>query len=178
MKWQPFEYQGTTYDLSHLDPLYWSYTAAAGERRPERTYKFQVSFSMHCFSRDPLEGEVVVPGLWYEEEREKRVFCFDRHELSYQLPEIIRSMGDRVCWHTVHGSFFTIELTTKEGEEVEYEVYFDVTRATRKGWLNLIVKSAYVRTEDYASTQPKKRKIRLDVIAYKRQSKQDIQPGR
>ena len=62
---------------------------------------------------------------------------------------MIKSLGDRVCWHTHHGNYFTIELVTQEGEVIEYEVYFDVTRASRKGWLNLIVQTAYVRTEDY-----------------------------
>lgn len=178
MKWQPFTYQGTVYDLSHLDPFEWCYTAAAGEKRPERTYKFHVTFSMHCFSRTPKGGEQIASDMWYEGPKEKRVFCFDRHELSHQLPEIIRGLGERVCWHTHHGNFFTIELTTEGGFEVEYEVYFDVTRATRRGWLNLIVESAYVRTDEYESTQPKKRKIRLDVIAHKKQRGKPIRPGR
>jgi hypothetical protein len=178
VKWRQFTYQGASYDLSHLDPFEWQYTAKAGEKRPERTYKFHVTFSMHCFSRNPRDGEQVAADLWYFGPKENRVFCFDRHELSHRLPEIIRGLGDRVCWHTHHGNFFTIELTTEKGEEVEYEIYFDVTRATRRGWLNLIVESAYVRTEEYESTQPKKRKIRLEIIAYKRQQNKPIRPGR
>jgi len=178
MKWRPFTYQGTTYDLSQLDPFYWRYTAEAGEKRPERTYKFQVTFSMHCFTRKPKAGEHIPIDLWYQGPKEKRVFCFDRHELSQQLPEIIQGLGDRGCWHTHHGKYFTIKMLTKEGVEVEYEVYFDVTRATRKGWLNLVVESAYVRTEDYEPTQPKKRKIRLHVIAHNKQNGKRIRPGR
>lgn len=181
MKWRPFTYQGRAYDLSHLDPFEWHYTAEAGEKRPERTYKFYVTFSMHCFSRKLKKGEVaasVPSGLWYKGPKEKRIFCFDRYELSSHLPEIIRGLGERVCWHTHHGNFFTIELTTQVGEEVEYEIYFDVTRATRRGWLHLIVDSAYVRTEEYESSQPRKRKIRLDVIAYKRQKNKPVSPGR
>lgn len=60
---------------------------------------------------------------------------------------------------------------------VEYEIYFDVTKASRKGWLNLILESAYERTDAYATTQPRKRKIRLDVIAYNRQVGKKIKPG-
>lgn len=178
MKWRPFVHQDTTYDLAHLDSFEWHYTAESGGKRPERTYKFHVTFSMHCFTRIPKDGEQIATDLWYEGPKEKRVFCFDRHSLSYQLPEIIRTIGERVCWHTHHGNFFTIELTTKEGDEVEYEVYFDVTRASRRGWLNLIVESAYVRTKEYGSTQPRKRKIGFNVIAYKRQQKQPTRPGR
>jgi hypothetical protein len=179
MKWHDFNHQGTVYELSHLHPFEWHYTAEGVEgRRPERIYKFHVTFSMHCFSRDPLIGETIDCNLWYTGLKEKRLFCFDRHEYSKQLPDIIQSLGDRACWHSHHGNFFTIEVMTSKGEPVEYEVYFDVTRATRKGWLNLVIESAYVRTDDYKSTQPRKRKIRLDVIAYSRQQKKKLRPGR
>ena len=178
MKRRPFVYNASDYCLSHLNPFYWLYTAESGEKRPQRTYKFQVTFSMHCFTRDPLPGEHVSEDLWYCERGEERLFCFDRHELSKQLPEIIRGLDDRVCWHTHHGNFFTIEVVTQDGQNLEYEVYFDVTRATRKGWLNLVIQTAYVRTEKYKSAQPRKRRIRLDVIAYNKQMGKKITPGR
>lgn len=182
MRWRSFIHQGQAYDLSHLASFDWHYTAEASGNRPERTYKFQVNFSTHCFTRDPLPGEIVDNELWYtwddDGKAQKRVFCFDRHDASHCLPDIIKSMGDRTCYHTHHGNYFTIELTTKKNIPVEYEVYFDVTRATRRGWLNLVVQSAYIRTEEYESTQPKRRKIRLDVIAYNTQAKKPIKPGR
>ncbi len=175
MKWQPFAHKGCSYDLSHLDPFYWNYTAKAGEKRPERMYKFQVSFSMHCFTRDPFPDEQINEVLWYKELKEKRLFCFNRYGYSRQLPAIIKSMGERTCWHTHHDNFFTIELMSEQGRTIEYEVYFDVTKATRQGgWLNLVVQSAYERTDDYASLQPRKKKIRLDVIAYNKQSGKKI----
>ena len=133
---------------------------------------------MHCFTRGSLIDEKVSEGLWYEGPREKRVFCFDRYELSRQLPAIIRSLGDRNCYHTSHGNFFTVELITEEGKRIEYEVYFDVIRAGRKGWLNLIVNSAYERTKDNETARLRKRKIHLDVIAYNRQSGKGVHPGR
>nr|VFJ69503.1 MAG: hypothetical protein BECKDK2373B_GA0170837_12463 [Candidatus Kentron sp. DK] len=178
MKWLPFTYQSRDYDLSHLDSFHWYYTAKARGKRPEHTYRFQVKFSMHCFTRDPLEGEKVSEELWYQGPDEKRMFCFDRYQLSRQLPEIIRSLGERNCYRTPHNNFFTIELTDREGNRVEYEIYFDVTRTSRKGWLNLVVQSAYVRTENYASTQPEKLKIGLDVIAHTRLTRKEIRHRR
>ena len=178
MKWRSFTCGGAAYDLSHLDPFEWRYTAKAGEKRPERTYKFQVAFSMHCFTRNPRNDEQIATNLWYEGPRENRIFCFDRYELSHRLPEIIRRLDDRVCWRTCHGNFFTIGLTVEEGKAFEYEVYFDVNRATRRGWLNLIVQSAYVRTDEYRSMQPGKRRIRFDVIAYNKQQRKPIRLGR
>jgi len=120
----------------------------------------------------------IAADLWYTGPKEARVFCFDRHKLSYELPSIIRSIDERVCWHTHHGNFFTIELLDSAGQTIEYEIYFNMTRATRKGWLNLVVESAYVRTEEYQTTRPIKRKIRLDVIAYNVQAKKEIKPAR
>ncbi len=148
------------------------------KKRPERTYKFHVSFSIHCFSRDPLPSEAVDADLLYHGGKESRVFCFDRHEYSENLPAIVKSFGDRTCWHTHHGNFFTIELLDKSGKELQYEVYFDVTRASHKGWLHLVIQSAYDRSDDYASTQPIKRQIRFDVIAYNRLMRKKILPGR
>lgn len=178
MKWRRFIHQGDDYSLSHLNPFYWNYTVEANSTQPECIYKFQVTFSMHCFTRDPLNNEQIAEDLWYEGPKEKRVFCFDRYDLSSQLPAIIKSLGNRPCWHTHHGNYFTIEQVTKEGENIEYEAYFDVTRASRNGWLNLVVQTAYVRTDDYVTTQPKKRKIRLSVIARNTTKGIAIRPGR
>jgi len=70
-------------------------------------------------------------------------------------------------------------LTSGEGKRIEYEVYFDVIRAAkRKGWLYLMVQSAYERTMDQEKASKKKRKIHLDVIAYNRQSGKKIHPDR
>jgi len=49
--------------------------------------------------------------------------------LSKRLPEIVRSLGERNCYHTHHGNFFTIELIDPEGNRQDYEVYFKVSRA-------------------------------------------------
>jgi len=176
MKWNSFKYQQTNYDLSHLDSFEW-YCTIDEKNNPEIIYKFHVSFSMHCFTRKALKNEGVHKNKWYQGEKEKRVFCFDRYELSKQLPNIIQDLKNRQCWHTHHGNFFTIEVTDKDGQKVDYEIYFDVNRARRKGWLHLVVQSAYTRTNNYRSTQPRKRKIRFKVIAYKKQNKKSISPG-
>lgn len=178
MKWNSFTYRGKDYHLNHLDPFEWVFNAPKGPGRPKCQYKFQVTFSMHCFTRGCLPDENIAAGLIYEGPYESRVFCFDRHALSNQLPTIVKEMGNRPCWITHHRNFFTIEVCNQAGEKVEYEVYFDVTRATRRGWLNLAVQSAYIRTSEYGIAQPRKRKIGLAVIAYKRQRREEIKPPR
>ncbi len=170
MKWNNFNYGDVEYDLTHMHPFEWEYVApAVPNKYPERAYNFHVVFSTHCFSRNPYVDENIDSGLYYSSPNEKRVFCFDRYEYSKDLPGIVRSFGERNCFHTHHNSFFTIELIGKDGEVLDYEVYFDVTRAKRKGnWFHLHIKSAYVRTTEYKTKQPRKRKIKFSTIAYNR----------
>ena len=182
MKWREFTHNNIIYDLSHIHPFDWSFTEEKTEKRQERTYKFHVTFSSHCFTRKPLRDEEIDPRLWYtwliNSRPEQRLFCFYRYGHSIGLPAIVEELNSRTCWHTSKGNFFTIELKDNDGKEVEYEVYFDVSRSNHRGWLNLVIQSAYVRTEDHASTQPKKKKIRLGVIAYNRQNNKPIKVSR
>jgi len=43
--WEPFQYQGTAYDLSHLHPKPMLYRQAAVAGKPEREYRVDVFFS-------------------------------------------------------------------------------------------------------------------------------------
>lgn len=115
--------------------------------------------------------------LLYQGPKEKRVFCFERYQLSQQLPDIIRNIDQKVCWHTHHGHFFTIELQDENEAKSEYEIYFDVYKSA-KGWLTLIVKSAYLRDALHGTTQPRKRKIRFGVIARNRFENKKLRPPR
>lgn len=170
MQWKPFEYNGKTFDLSHVHPFEWEYTAPAADKRPERTYRMIVQFSMHTFTRGIEQGEGVETAMIYRDEentKEERAFDFLRYELSNQLPDIIRGLGEKACYHTHHGNFFTIEATAPNGVASEYEVYFQLSRAKGKGeWLHLYIQSAYVRDKSHGTTQPRKRKIRFQVIAH------------
>lgn len=178
MKWQPFTYQGKTYNLSHVHAFDWQYTAPATDKRPECTYKIAVQFSMHTFTRGVMVGEMVNPALLYRDSREERVFDFVRYELSRQLPDIVQQLGERICYHTHHGTFFTVEIVSPDGVAQDYEVYFKLSRSSRRGWLTLYVQSAYVRDSNYRSTQPKRRKIGFQVIAYNLTTGKTIKAGK
>ena len=175
MKWRKFSYRGSEYNLSHLHPFEWHYNVQKEHKAPARAYRFNVTFSMHCFTRKPLRTETVDPALYYRGPKESRIFCFARYDLSTQLPDIIRSLGQRVCWHTHHDNFFTVELQDPEGRKSEYEIYFDVFRS-KKGWMTLMIQSAYVRDERHETSQPRKRKVRFSVIARARLEKRKLRP--
>jgi hypothetical protein len=178
MKWRPFSYRGSDHDLSHLHPFEWQFMAPASETRPARTYPIQAIFSLHTFTRGIQGGLRPAAELIYRDTREEREFDFARYELSKQLPAIVRSLGERTCYHTAHGTFFTIELTGPEGSRQDYEVYFKASRANRRGWLNLYVQSAYVRDSAHRTTQPKKRKISFHAIAYNVLQGRPTKPGK
>lgn len=178
MQWPPFRYGDKLYDLSHVYPFDWVYTAPATDKRPERSYHIAVQFSLHTFTRGFSTYETVDAALLYRDTREERIFDFVRYELSYQLPDIVRQLGERVCYHTDHGNFFTIELIGSDGITQDYEVYFKLSRSNRNGWLNLYVQSAYLRDTKHHSAQPKRRKIGFQVIAYNVTTKKDIKISR
>ena len=174
MKWNDFTYSGTVYDLTHLHPFEHRYehTLTGGQ---VQVFKCHVIFSMHCFTRDLEDGDNYTAELIYPYDKDHRLFDFSRYELSKQLPDIIRSLNQRPCWHTNHNTFFTIEITDQDGQTKDYEIYFSVAKASRKGsWLNIYVHSAYVRDKEHGGSQPKKRKIRFIVIAHNKQKGKPI----
>jgi hypothetical protein len=166
MKWRAAGIGGRCYDLSHLHPFSFDFVVPARDGKPEQRYGIDVIFSLHCFSRGIRQGEVYVADLAYADSREVRLFDEQRYTHSLQLPGIIRSIGERRCFHTGYDNFFTVELIDAKGERVEYTVYFKLSRAPGKGRLNLYVQSAYVQDE-IPRTRPRPRKpIRFSVIAH------------
>ncbi|WP_444905297.1 hypothetical protein ACJJIU_22280 (plasmid) [Microbulbifer sp. CnH-101-E] len=171
-KWNDFKYKGNTYELTHLSAFRQKFIQPAKSGKPARAYQFEIEFSLHCFTHGPHHGRTLSdydPELYYRDSRETRVFCFRRHELSFLLPDIAKTISERKCYHTQKGNYFLIELAGEEGMKVEYEVYFKVSRAS-KGGLRLFIESAYVRDDSWKSSQPKKKKIGFFVIAHNTQA--------
>ena len=166
MKWRAARIGDRIYDLSHLHPFSFDFVVAAKDGKPEQRFGIDVIFSLHCFSRGIAAGAAYLADLAYADSREVRLFDERRYTHSLQLPHVIRSIGDRRCFHTGHDNFFTVELIDERDERVEFTVYFKLSRAPSKGRLNLYVQSAYVQ-DDIPRGRPKPRKpIRFSVIAY------------
>lgn len=168
MKWRPFAYHGDRYDLSHLHPFPLTLTQLAKGKHPERVYRFKVHFSIHCFTSSTKVGDS--SDLEYSDNRESRTFSFERYQLSFALPNIIRQIDKQCCSHTGKGNFIIVEHVNTQGETVEYEIYFDINRpASRKEPLELYIQSAYVRSGTSKFYRRKTRKIGFFIIAYNRQ---------
>lgn len=149
MHWPPFKLDGTIYDLAHLHPETVDYVKPAKGDDPERVYHVNVTYSLHCFTHEPEDGEVVDPAMWCTDGRERRVFDLQRWQLSRLLPGIIRDLMQQKCFHGGNRNFLTIFIPNPADKAVlKYEVYFQVSRASQpKGYLNLYVQSAYVREQ-------------------------------
>jgi hypothetical protein len=154
IRWIPFNHNNAVYGLDHLHPKTVTFTQPAKAGVPERLYTVDVEFGLHCFTCE--RGENCDPALIYSDAREQRMFDFYRYELSKQLPIIVETLHTRKCYHTNHGNFFTIEIIQEEGKADQYEVYFTLSRSSKKGVLNLSLQSAYVRDRNHATGRRKK----------------------
>ena len=160
--WRPFFHRGVSYDLSHLHPSFIKFIQPGNANQPERLYKVNVSYSVHCFSRKDDSAE---PSLSYSDIRETRTFDFVRYELSKRLPEIIGGLHTRKCLHSGKGNFFVIETIAPDGDSRDYEVYFKVSKAETAGIINLYVQSAYIR-DIHHKNRPINKKIGFFVILH------------
>lgn len=142
--WVAFEYDGASYDLTHLDVHSVNYAFEDGTN-----YNFIVTYSCHVFAKeDPSLSTQEHEDLMYHAARESRPFNFKRYELSKQLRNIIENLHHSFCFHSGgRGSYATIKITTHDGEEVDYMVPFKAFREKKK--FRLHVTSAYPLDEEH-----------------------------
>lgn len=178
-KWPAFEHEGESYLLSHLNDTDITFVQDAVPGRAAKSFRFVISFGLHCFTRGAnfRSGENLsdFKSLHYSDQRETRIFCFDRYRHSVRLPQIVQEISQRKCFNTGKGNFFTIELVDSDGVQREYEVYFKISKEGRgRGRLRLHVISAYTRDDAHDSAQPQKKKISFFVIAHNIQAGKPI----
>ena len=177
MKWRPFHHGRDQYDLSHLHPFALELENPAKGDRPAQPFRFDVRFSLHCFTRSIAAGDD--PKLEYKDNRETRTFCFDRYRLSFQLPGIVRHIHEKRCLHTGKGNFFIVEVTDDAGHCVEYEIYFDISKGKgTSGAMELFIQSAYVRDVAGRAYRRSPKKIGFFVIAHNRRVGKPIKTPR
>ena len=163
MNWRPHRITGRVFELSHLDPFEFELVVPEKQGKPSATYRIRVEFSMHCFTHSVRDGESYSSVLEYRHGNETRVFDEERYDLSKLLPEIVRTISDRKCYHAKDRNFFTIEAINQDGKRSEYSVFFTVFRRGTKNGLMLVVQSAYVR---YQVPLARRRPIRFSIIAF------------
>jgi len=166
VQWKPFTFDGTTYELTHLYPRSCCYQQPAKAGKPARSYDVDIIFSLHCFTRAIDPSETPDAAMLYGDNRETRIFDFQRYELSKRLPAILETLAQRKCYHTGKGNFFSVDVINENGTVTEYDVFFAASRSSKKGRLNLFVQSAYGRDAQHGSNRPHKKPIGLYVILF------------
>jgi len=147
LRWTPFDFNDQVYeqryDLSHLD-AHWVEYQDNREGREANSYKFKVTYGLHCFTKEDPDLSEAESSLWiYKAPREARHFNLARYNLSKQLPTIVRSLGDTktLVFFAAYNNFATVEVIDFEGVKTDYFVVFKVFRENRA--LRLHVMSAY-----------------------------------
>lgn len=170
-------YQGTEWDLAHLDPY-----AFRAELQPGLTVDVVVFYSCHCFTHAHHKDERgnAVPGEEiYLEGSIRRVLNPERWRLSRELlPGLVRQL------HTSHirvlggalGNYATFSATDRAGTPVTYGIFFDVRKdRARKKRLLLRVQSAYI-VEPMTQRLLKARKVNLHVLLRAVHEGREIKP--
>ena len=142
-KWHPFvDANGTVWDLSFLDAHEVIYIHQS-EGKPELQYRFFVTYSMHCFTKEySSQSEDEKNALMYTSLKENRPFCKVRYELAKRhLKKTIFSLDKQFICHAGYGSYAVIETLNEQGETCYYYVPFKVFREKKK--FRIHVTSAY-----------------------------------
>lgn len=149
MRWRPHVHSvsNTTYSLSHLHPFQFNLQMAETPKFKPLDVKIFVGFSMHTFTRGEDPGDD--PTWRYHDKRETRIFDLDRYKLSKCLPDVVRTLDRRKCFHAKNQNFLTLGQPEGVPAGQEYQVFFDLRRG-RAGRgdqsvpaVELIVQSAY-----------------------------------
>jgi hypothetical protein len=68
--------------------------------------------------------------------------------------------------HTGHQNYFTIVLQNNNGQNLEYEIYFEMQRDKTDKRLHLIVTSAFPRDPARIALRPKRNKVKFATILF------------
>lgn len=145
--WRPHtDAEGVNYPLAHLHPDRMSLELEAQKGNPARTVQLEIAFSLHTFTRTKQATDGA--GDLYRDNREVRVFCRERYQLSLDLDlrRIVRELQTRPCqFATSKSSGKNNYVTLDDSRGVQYGVFFDLKRRRELGpdEVLLMVQSAY-----------------------------------
>lgn len=168
--WPAFVHNGVRYELNHLDSFEHVYEKPAQGDKPAVEYRVFVYFSDHCFTERQKPGDDPLLKYPHSPPAKPRTFDVARYELSKKLPDLVRNLMGRKCFHTYHGNYFIIEITTHEGVRVEYEVYFKPYREQSDRQLRLVIESAFPRDPDKLASREDLSPVKFDFLIHNAQS--------
>ena len=138
MKWGIRDFNGTEFDLCHLDPFI--FVVPGRNDSPE--YQVRVTFGCHTFTRAWADDEPA--HLRFENGPEVRCFCNERFELSRRLPAIIVNAASGRVHFSQFGNYLIVRDI--DGLVGPYVMFFSLARARFEGFdLTMFVDSAYLK---------------------------------
>lgn len=155
--WRNFEFNGNTFDLSHLN----AHSVTYVDVNTNQEYKFFVTYSSHCFTSEiPEKISDQDLQLIYIAKNESRLFDLERYELSKNLPDIVHSLSEQptLIYYVKNRNYATDKLVSLNGNEITYFVPFTAYRDKKKFRLHIV--SAY-----HNKNIGKKSKVKFFVIA-------------
>ncbi|WP_129972859.1 MULTISPECIES: hypothetical protein [Pseudomonas] len=110
--WEPFEHDGVSYDLGHLD----SHEVLFQKEEGREAIRFVVTYGLHCFTKNDTEHNIP---LEYPDGRESQLVCLERYEASKQLRGMLEKLAGATVYQTQGESFFTLDVMNNASGEVE-----------------------------------------------------------
>ncbi|MDF7318699.1 hypothetical protein ABN357_20670 [Providencia rettgeri] len=113
-EWDAFHYDGNEYSLSHLDVHEIEFK---GEKY---SYKFVVTYGLHCFAKEDTQHNIPVT---YKDGREEKPVCMERYEASKHIKGILENLPNISLYQTTTEKYFTLNmLNTASGQMEPYKV--------------------------------------------------------
>jgi hypothetical protein len=132
--WEPFEFNGITYDLGHLDCHEVVFQKVAAP------IIFVVTYGLHCFTKADTEHNIPIT---YADGRHTQPICLERYSASIKLRELIQNLGSGALIYLTQGeSFFTLErMNNATGAIESFKICMAIFREHRL--LRIHVTSAF-----------------------------------
>lgn len=135
--WPSFEHEGTSYSLAHLDAHEITYNGV------KASYKFVVTYGLHCFAKEDTPYNIPVR---LKDGREEKNICMERYEASKQIRNILVNLPALQLYHTDTEKYFTLHMMNSATMQMEpYKVcvaFFKENRLLRMH----ILSAFFVRT--------------------------------
>lgn len=108
--WEPFDHDGVTYSLAHLDAHEITYEGVT------QKFTFVVTYGLHCFAKE--NTPYVIPVI-YHDGREQKTVCMERYEASKHIRQILENLSTMTLFQTTAEKFFTLQMMNSATGRVE-----------------------------------------------------------
>ncbi len=151
---------GTSHDLSHLDPLRLKFSFPDGNI--VREFEVHVGFSTHTFTCEAYQAGANADR--YPQCGDQRFFDIERYTRSKALREIVSNLDKAKCYHPgKHGNGFLTVRGDGVPAGMEYMVFFSI-RHRGGNAVDLCVRSAFLGAIQNAPASRRRKPVRFKVL--------------